>query len=239
MPLRFNDDQELMEIFSTLEEQNLFLIQRCQESEQQLEEKKLLERKIKNEQMHEYSILQDNEKVNLVKIQRSNQEKNALLGITEESEEKSLDPGVYKQLESVISDLYKATKTKGDGKVDAAVETKIQNSSLLQLIEETEFALNRYNEEFEYIQNYTKDGVQVFKAHFDKSAKDLKKTKIGNYRDSNKKMEEQKLREIQLQRQREKEMKNFKKIGKPHMTRIYAKPVKKKEEKKQTLTEEQ
>jgi hypothetical protein len=68
MPLRFNDDQELMEIFSTLEEQNLFLIQRCQESEQQLEEKKLLERKIKNEQMHEYSILQDNEKVNLVKI---------------------------------------------------------------------------------------------------------------------------------------------------------------------------
>ena len=49
MPLRFNDDQELMEIFSTLEEQNLFLIQRCQESEQQIEEKKLLERKIKNE----------------------------------------------------------------------------------------------------------------------------------------------------------------------------------------------
>ena len=34
-------------------------------------------------------------------------------------------------------------------------------------------------------------------------------------------------------------MKNFKKIGKPHMTRMYAKPVKKKEEKKQTLTEEQ
>ena len=64
----------------------------------------------------------------------------------------------------MISDLYKATKTKGDGKVDAAVETKIQNSSLLQLIEETEFALNRYNEEFEFIQNYTKDGAQVFKA---------------------------------------------------------------------------
>jgi len=34
MPLRFNDEAELMEIFSTLEEQNLFLIQRCQESEQ-------------------------------------------------------------------------------------------------------------------------------------------------------------------------------------------------------------
>lgn len=29
MPLRFKDHNELMEIFSTLEEQNLFLIQRC------------------------------------------------------------------------------------------------------------------------------------------------------------------------------------------------------------------
>lgn len=196
MPLRFNDEHELMEIFSTLEEQNLFLIQRCQESEQQLEEKKLLERKVKEEQMREYAILQENEKVNMQKIQRSNQEKNALLGITEDSEEKSLDPGVLKQLEAVIADLYKTTKVKGDGKVDASVETKIQNSSLLQLIEETEYALNRYNEEFEYIQN---KGPQ-FKQHFDREARTLKKKKIGIYRDTNKKMEEAKLREFQLQR---------------------------------------
>ena len=235
MPLRFNDEHELMEIFSTLEEQNLFLIQRCQESEQQLEEKKLLERKVKEEQMREYAILQENEKVNMQKIQRSNQEKNALLGITEDSEEKSLDPGVLKQLEAVIADLYKTTKVKGDGKVDASVETKIQNSSLLQLIEETEYALNRYNEEFEYIQN---KGPQ-FKQHFDREARTLKKKKIGIYRDTNKKMEEAKLREFQLQRQKEKENKNFKKIGKPNMTTVWRKPVDKKKEKVHTITDEQ
>lgn len=190
--------------------------------------------------MREYAILQDNEGQNKSKIKRANQEKNALLGITEESEEKSLDPGVHKQLEAVISDLYKATKVKGDGKVDASVETKIQNSSLLQLIEETEYALNRFNEEFEFIQNYKgSDGNQPFKTHFDRAAKDLKKSKIGIYRDTNKKMEEAKLREFQLQRQKEKENKNFKKIGKPNMTRIYAKPVEKKKEKKQNITEEQ
>ena len=37
-------------------------------------------------------------------------EKNALLGISEESEEKSLDPFVYKQLQEQIANLYRATK---------------------------------------------------------------------------------------------------------------------------------
>lgn len=84
-----------------------------------------------------------------------------------------------------------------------------------------------------------KDGNLVFKKDFDKTAKDLKKKNIGEYREKNKKFEEEKLKAYQLQRQRDKEMKNFKKIGKPNMTRIYAVAVKKKEEKKQTLTDEQ
>jgi hypothetical protein len=33
LPLRFNDPSDLMEIFSVLEEKNLFLIKRCQDSE--------------------------------------------------------------------------------------------------------------------------------------------------------------------------------------------------------------
>lgn len=49
MPLRFNDPSELMEFFSVLEEKNLFLIKRCQDSEQQLEEKKQHEKQIKEE----------------------------------------------------------------------------------------------------------------------------------------------------------------------------------------------
>lgn len=49
LPLRFNDPSDLMEIFSVLEEKNLFLIKRCQDSEQQLEEKKQQEKQIKED----------------------------------------------------------------------------------------------------------------------------------------------------------------------------------------------
>jgi len=39
MPLRFSDPDELMEIFTTLEEQNLFMIKLCQDVETEFEEK--------------------------------------------------------------------------------------------------------------------------------------------------------------------------------------------------------
>lgn len=48
MPLRFTDPEELMEIFSTLEEQNLFMIELCQDVEMQVEEKKQQEKAIKS-----------------------------------------------------------------------------------------------------------------------------------------------------------------------------------------------
>jgi len=105
---------------------------------------------------------------------------------------------VNKLIEKEIANLYIATKQNHDGKVDKAVETKIQNSSMLQLIEEAEYVLNKYNEEFEYIQNYMKDGNFVFKKDFDKTAKDLKKKNIGEYREKNKKFEEEKLKAYQL-----------------------------------------
>jgi hypothetical protein len=49
LPLRFDSPADLMEIFSVLEEKNLFLIKRCQDSEQQLEEKKQNEKIIREE----------------------------------------------------------------------------------------------------------------------------------------------------------------------------------------------
>ena len=48
MPLRFTDPEELMEILSTLEEQNLFMIELCQDVEMQVEEKKQQEKNIKS-----------------------------------------------------------------------------------------------------------------------------------------------------------------------------------------------
>jgi len=47
MPLRFSDPDELMEIFTTLEEQNLFMIKLCQDVETEFEEKNQQEKTIK------------------------------------------------------------------------------------------------------------------------------------------------------------------------------------------------
>lgn len=116
-------------------------------------------------------------------------EKNALLGISEESEEKSLDPFVYKQLQEQIANLYRATKQKNDRKVDEAVETKIQNSSMLQLIEEAEYALNRFNEEFEWIQKHHGDTFMDI-------AKKLKKKNLRESIEKNNKIQEEKTREM-------------------------------------------
>ena len=68
LPLRFQTPAELMEIFTTLEDQNLFLIKRCQDSEQQLEEKKQQEREIKEDFTKQIGILRGNETTNSNRI---------------------------------------------------------------------------------------------------------------------------------------------------------------------------
>jgi len=92
LPLRFNDPEELMEIFSTLEEKNLFLIKRCQDSEQQLESQKQHEKEMKERMNKQINILKGNESTNMNRINKVILEKDALVGITEDSEGKSLDP---------------------------------------------------------------------------------------------------------------------------------------------------
>ena len=80
-----------MEIFSHLEEKNLFLIIRCQDGERQLEEKQVKEKEIRADFTKEIGILKANEGTNFARIQKTEQEKNALSGLTEDSEGKSLD----------------------------------------------------------------------------------------------------------------------------------------------------
>ena len=91
IPMGFDNPNEMMEILSNFEEQNLFLIKRCQDSEQQLEEKKLDEKKFKSEFSKQIGILKGNENTNIQRIEKTNQEKDALIGITEDAEGKSLD----------------------------------------------------------------------------------------------------------------------------------------------------
>ena len=102
IPLRFDNPNELMDIFTTFEEQNLFLIKRCQDSEQQLEEKKGQEKQFKSEFSMQIGILKGNENTNMSRIEKTNQEKDALIGISEDTEGKSLDPYTQARLEIEI-----------------------------------------------------------------------------------------------------------------------------------------
>ena len=70
MPLRFTDPDDLMEIFSTLEEQNLFMIEHCQYGEMKLEEKKQEEKEVKAQKQDEVDKTRAKEKQNAEKIRR-------------------------------------------------------------------------------------------------------------------------------------------------------------------------
>lgn len=71
MPLRFTDPNELMEIFSTLEESNLFMIELCQDVEMQFEEKKLNEKNTKNTFSSQIEVLKSNEEQNNIRIDKT------------------------------------------------------------------------------------------------------------------------------------------------------------------------
>lgn len=177
-------------------------------------------------------MLKSNEVTNMNRINKVITEKDALLGITEDSEGKSLDPATQNVLENEVFKVYRAAKTKGFNTVDHSVEQKIQNSSPLQLVEETENILNKYLEEFFFIES-------IFPDEFKETAQKIKLEKRKMNREENKRIEEERNREIAEKRQKDKDNKNIKKIGKPMMKRIYAPPVKKLEVKKKVLTEEE
>ena len=67
----------------------------------------------------------------------------------------------------------------------------------------------------------------------------MRRDKLSIHSVNNKKMKDAMIKAAALQRQEEKNKRQVKKIGKMPMTKIWAKPLEKKEEKKEELTEEQ
>ena len=70
MPMYFTRPQQLLDIFTQLEEGNLFLIQNCQETEQQLEELKQTYRETERRMQKQTQALQDNIEVLRAHIDR-------------------------------------------------------------------------------------------------------------------------------------------------------------------------
>lgn len=223
LPLRFNDPSDLMEILSVLEEKNLFLIKRCQDSEQQLEEKKQQEKQIKEEFSRQIGILQANEQTNANRINKVEAERDALKGISEDNESTRLDPQTQDKLSNQVYQLWKAAKginTRDDDK------SGIENYSTLYLIEETENILNKYFEEFSLVQ-----GSKKYQEKFNRTSRQMKQEKKREHREKTILEEEKARKELGELRQKEKASKQVKKIGKPIMKREYAPPVQKVKEK--------
>lgn len=191
-----------------------------------------MEKQIKENFQKQIGILKANEKSNSYRIEKTNVEKNALLGITEDSEGKSLDPVIQEKLENEVKNLYKVAKNKKDTLPDPSVDQKIQNSNPLALIEETENILNKYLEEFLFIEQNEKETFQDI-------SKRIKQEKRRENREFNNRMEIEKQQAIARKRQQDKDMKNVKKVGKQLMQRMYAPPVKRMEVKKKQRTEEE
>jgi len=106
------------------------------------------------------------------------------------------------------------------------------NSSPLVLIEETEFILNNYFEEFAFIEaNYPEQFAKCWKEIKTEKRKDNQKRTMDLKNETEK--------AIQEKRAQDKNSRKIKKIGKPLMRAIDKPPVKKVEVKKKTLTEDQ
>ena len=125
------------------------------------------------------------------RIKKTEAEKNALSGIQEDAEGKSLEPNDKRRLVAEIANLYRTAKTKNEKEKDKSVDQKINNATSLTLIEESEYILNKFLDEFKYIESH-------YQAEFLKAAKDIRTTKRKEIREETKR-ETEKLLKIQQQ----------------------------------------
>lgn len=109
-PIRFQHHNELIDIFSALEENNLLEIIRMQESEQELEQKKSQLKKCQDNFATKISQLKENEEINLQRIQKTRDETLQLQGFTEDSEGLGLDPFTRERIDEETKKLYKVAK---------------------------------------------------------------------------------------------------------------------------------
>jgi len=89
-----------------------------------------------------------------------------------------LEPADQLKLNQECAHLYRAAKQKNDSEKDKSVDTKINNASSLTLIEETEYILNKYLDEFKYIE-------EKFPKEFQATSKDIRTKKRKEIRAEN------------------------------------------------------
>lgn len=228
--LKFNNPTELIEIFSTLEENNLLEIQRMQESQQELEAKKQQKKDTEAHFERKLAILKANEMTNMGRIEKIKQEKDALLSFQEDNEDQNVDEATMERIDEATRKLYLELKNI-KAKPSDIEYSKLQNQSTLSMLNEIEVAIQNYHELFSEYQALDKNIYEVTLRLRTEFRKEI--IESNNKRDAqiNKKKAEE--------RQRERQQKKFKKIGKMMMKRIHAPSHKKVEAPQKTYTQQE
>lgn len=219
----FADPQELIDIFSTLEEQNLFLIQQGQENEQQIEQKKI--EQAYHEEIMEADIdgLTSSEQQVKDRMNKTLLEKTALQQIVNSGSNKMLADSVYHRLCADIVKVFRQVKPQHP---DAG-----EVPPLTQLLE-----IERFIEDCAFFQARAKE----------KNPKDIEQ-KIKKSKEDQKiltkelKVErDRRLKEEQQEERRKKdEMRVVKVGGHPLMARSEKPLLRKNKEEKKSLTQEE
>lgn len=171
-------------------------------------------------------MLKANENINLNRINKIINERDALKNITEENESTKLDEKTNDQLKNEIYKMFRQTKISKEEKANTkkAIQQEtmsanmipiLENSSCLGLIEETENILNKFYEDFNFIKEH-------FPIEYKQCAKDLKTDVRNDFREKNEKLQDQLRKEQADLRQQLKDAKKVKKVGKPLMPRSEA-----------------
>lgn len=211
IPLYFTDPQQLLDIFAALEEENLFLIQNSQETEQALEELNQNFNATRTKMEAKTSVLKENIKELESQI-AAEQAKAAML---EQDAKNSEDKGGQEQLLKELNEKVKSVYTACGCDADA-------NPTTLTMLTELEGNLEYLLSEMEKM-----DPEYVETA--EKSKEKERRERVRQLRMK----EQQEEYEARLRRSMERAAAPIKKqSGKPQMTRSYLKKRKKKKTKK-------
>jgi len=143
IPLYFQDPKDLLDIFTALEEQNLFLIQNSQETEQQLEEIEQKFQEAKHSQEHRQVTLKDNIVETEKKINEETEKAEELRGRIGRKTGTDGTAELLKELEAKTRDVYKTCDFNTDhfpGALQMLADIERKLEELLTHLEQAERA---------------------------------------------------------------------------------------------------
>lgn len=152
--LPFKESDELIEIFSEMQEQNLLQIQRMQDAEQQLELKKAHMNRVTSEMTAKLDALCTNELNNRARIARTEKEKEALETVGEENQSQVIDRASMEKIEGACLELYilckglSNKKRQGKNLAEDPEFKKLSQADILTMLAEIEYFVDSSQTKF-------------------------------------------------------------------------------------------